>query len=45
MPTLTPSLWFDKDAEEAANFYAPTVTSTTSAAHRRTSPAATRATS
>ena len=22
MPTLTPNLWFDKDAEEAANFYA-----------------------
>ena len=21
MPTLTPSLWFDKNAEEAANFY------------------------
>jgi predicted 3-demethylubiquinone-9 3-methyltransferase (glyoxalase superfamily) len=22
MPRITPSLWFDKDAEEAANFYA-----------------------
>jgi len=22
MPTITPSLWFDKDAEEAATFYA-----------------------